>query len=117
MTSALRRDFDACLDIGPEAFFPDASDHASARAAKAVCATCLVTSECLNFAFLIGTDYGIWARLTAEERRVLLRRERRGAAALAVAAAGGYWGSRSRAGGSTPTVLSTVATKSLLALV
>jgi WhiB family redox-sensing transcriptional regulator len=74
------RNFAACLTIGPEPFFPDGGDRASARAAKRVCATCPVTSECLNFAFLTGADFGIFGRLTAQERRVMLRRERRAAA-------------------------------------
>ena len=71
------RDFAACLTIGPEPFFPDPGDRDLVRQAKAVCATCPVIIECLNFAFLIGADYGIFGGTTAQERRVMLRRERK----------------------------------------
>ncbi len=79
-SGATWRDFAACLSIGPEPFFPDKGQADLARAAKRVCATCPVTAECLNFAFAIGADFGIFGGTTAEERRTLLRRERRAAA-------------------------------------
>jgi len=71
------RDFAACMTVGPEPFFPEKGDWAMSRQAKAICATCPVTSDCLTYAFRIGADFGIFGGLTAEERRVMLRRERR----------------------------------------
>ncbi len=78
--TAAWRDYAACLTIGPEPFFPEPGQSDLTRAAKRICASCPVTRECLNFAFLIGADSGIFGGTTAEERRVLLRRNRRAVA-------------------------------------
>ena len=45
------RDFAACLTVGPEIFFPEKGENDLSRAAKRICATCPVTSNCLSFAF------------------------------------------------------------------
>jgi WhiB family transcriptional regulator, redox-sensing transcriptional regulator len=74
------RDFAACLSIGPEPFFPETGQSDLAAAAKQICGTCPVVTECLNFAFATGADYGIFGGLTAHERRHLLS-PGRGAAA------------------------------------
>jgi WhiB family redox-sensing transcriptional regulator len=42
-------------------------------AAKAVCATCPVQSECLEFAIATNQEYGVWGGTSEEERRVLRR--------------------------------------------
>jgi WhiB family redox-sensing transcriptional regulator len=73
------RDEALCTQTDAEIFFPEKGHGDTARAAKRVCAACPVTAECLNFAFLIGADYGIFGGTTAEERRVLLRDSRRAA--------------------------------------
>jgi len=72
-------DFALCAEVDPELFFPEKGHHEISRAAKRVCAACPVTAECLNFAFLIGADSGIFGGTTAEERRVMLRQRRRAA--------------------------------------
>ena len=73
---ATGRNFAAGLPTGPEPFFPEKGESDLARAAERVCATCPVTAECLNFAFLVGADFGIFGGTTAEERRTLLRDQR-----------------------------------------
>lgn len=70
----------ACADADPELFFP--ADKPSKLAprerrtydqqvkeAKAHCAVCPVTTECLQTAFLLHAEFGIWGGTTAEERR------------------------------------------------
>ena len=39
--------------------------------AKAVCATCSVTTECLSFALVTFEKNGIWGGLSERERRVI----------------------------------------------
>jgi len=66
----------ACLDVEPELFFPAAECgpvyDAQVAAAKAACARCPVTAECLAEA-LLRMPYGIAGGLTAEERRTRRR--------------------------------------------
>ncbi|MFC4950728.1 WhiB family transcriptional regulator [Pseudonocardia sp. GCM10023141] len=54
--------------------------------AKAVCARCPVTAECLGWALASGQDSGVWGGLTDAERRDL--RARRAASGRQRAAAG-----------------------------
>lgn len=49
-------------------FFPGRGDVATVRAAKAVCATCPVTAECLDYALRLG-EPGIWGGTSENERR------------------------------------------------
>jgi WhiB family redox-sensing transcriptional regulator len=63
-TASAWRDFAACLTADPETFFPDPARIDLVQAAKAVCAACPVTSHCLNFAFLVGADAGIFGGTT-----------------------------------------------------
>jgi WhiB family transcriptional regulator, redox-sensing transcriptional regulator len=67
---------------GPQAsvFFPpshferkDEKAHREAEA-KAICATCTVRRECLEYALRIREPHGIWGGLNEAERRVLLAR-------------------------------------------
>lgn len=39
--------------------------------AKAICATCPVTQECLEFALKHDEKYGVWGGLDADERKAL----------------------------------------------
>lgn len=57
----------ACLEIGPEMFFPDQSDAAMARKALEVCATCPVIQQCRK----LGAEYefGVWGGTTPNMRR------------------------------------------------
>ena len=70
------RDAAACRSVEPDLFFPigttgTAVDHIAA--AKAVCATCPVTRECLEFALETNQDSGVWGGTSEEERRKLRR--------------------------------------------
>jgi WhiB family transcriptional regulator, redox-sensing transcriptional regulator len=70
----------ACLGHDAEAFFPigttgQAVEHI--ERAKAVCARCPVTQECLEWALDTNQDAGIWGGTTEDERRTLRRRRQR----------------------------------------
>jgi WhiB family transcriptional regulator, redox-sensing transcriptional regulator len=56
-------------------FFPARGE--SVRDAKAVCAVCPVTSECLEFALRLNVAHGVWGGLSERERRNLRRDRRR----------------------------------------
>lgn len=65
---------------GPESvlFFPPTTSERREerelreRRAKAICATCAVRSECLDYALSIREPHGIWGGLNEAERRSLL---------------------------------------------
>ena len=72
----------ACKDVDPDLFFPvgvtgPAIEHIAS--AKAVCATCPVQPDCLEFALTTNQEYGVWGGASEEERRAM-RRARRAAA-------------------------------------
>lgn len=54
----------------------DNKDNRTA-AAKAICDTCKVKTECLEFALQIDERYGIWGGTTPEERYTIKRRRQR----------------------------------------
>jgi WhiB family redox-sensing transcriptional regulator len=54
-------------------FFPGRGDNKSVDAAKAVCATCPVTQQCLEYAELTSQRSGIWGGMSERERRNLRR--------------------------------------------
>mgnify|MGYP001450285291 CR=1 FL=1 len=45
------------------------------RRAKAICATCSVRRDCLDYALRIREPHGIWGGLSEVERRTLLAKE------------------------------------------
>lgn len=65
----------ACRDEDPELFFPQRYDSRQADTAKAVCARCLVSAECLTDALAPDNRHteGIRAGLTPDEVRTLRR--------------------------------------------
>jgi WhiB family redox-sensing transcriptional regulator len=73
-----------CAQTDPALFFP--KKGGSTREAKAVCTSCPVRQECLDYALDYeshnhpGADtrapHGIWGGLTERERRALLRDRR-----------------------------------------
>lgn len=74
----------ACKGPQSELFFQpinyrERKDERIAREAraKAICATCVVRQECLNFALKNKEKYGIWGGTTEEERRRVLVIQRR----------------------------------------
>ncbi len=71
-----------CKDVDPELFFPVGTTGPAAsqiEAAKAVCASCPVRTECLEWALSTAQDAGVWGGLSEDERRALRWARRRGA--------------------------------------
>ncbi|HZT67737.1 MAG TPA: WhiB family transcriptional regulator [Acidimicrobiales bacterium] len=70
----------ACRHMPAEMFFPIGSSGMAAEevtAAKAVCAGCLVSGPCLDFALVSRQEFGVWGGTDEDERRLLLRTARR----------------------------------------
>jgi WhiB family redox-sensing transcriptional regulator len=63
-----------CRGIDPAEFFP--SDGTGVETAQRVCATCPVTSECLEYALVNRIEHGVWGGASERERRRILRRRR-----------------------------------------
>jgi len=70
----------ACRGLDPDVFYP-ASEAEDAAPAKAVCNTCAVQQQCLDFALANRESEGIWGGATEKERRRILRQRRKTAAA------------------------------------
>ena len=66
------RDEAACVGLDTNIFFP--VTDADAHHAKAVCASCPVREECLEWAIATRQSDGVWGGLTEDERRRLRRR-------------------------------------------
>jgi WhiB family transcriptional regulator, redox-sensing transcriptional regulator len=69
----------ACNGREPELFFPTAGEHtppgrAQYAKARAVCASCPVRADCLDYAIEAGLDHGMFGGMTPGERRELARR-------------------------------------------
>lgn len=62
-----------CRGADPDLFFPGQSG--SDKKAKEICENCPVENECLKYAFRTNQRFGIWGKLTWEERRKLLRKQ------------------------------------------
>lgn len=58
-------------------FYPD--DEAEAESAKAVCATCSVQVNCLEYALAIREKVGVWGGATERDRRRIVRQRRKSA--------------------------------------
>ena len=74
----------ACRDTDPDLFFPVGQTGPAIvliANAKAVCDTCAVQVECLEYALMTNQDAGIWGGLTEDERRKIRRERRREARA------------------------------------
>ncbi len=69
-----------CRGVDPTMMFPDDEDFAGVSRAKALCATCPVQGECLEYALRVREKDGVWGGLTARERQRVIRRRRREAA-------------------------------------
>jgi len=68
----------ACRDEDPELFFPIGTTGPAVvqiDEAKAVCRSCDVVSDCLDWAIESGQDAGVWGGLSEDERRALKRRQ------------------------------------------
>jgi WhiB family redox-sensing transcriptional regulator len=76
------RDSAACLDVGPELFFPIGNAHPALlqiEEAKVVCGECVVAETCLTWAMESRQDTGVWGGMSRDERRALRRRNARAA--------------------------------------
>ena len=72
MRSVSWEDEARCLRYDPEMFF--APRATAEKKAKAICARCIVRTECLAVALDSRTEFGVWGGMTSGERRSLLRR-------------------------------------------
>jgi WhiB family redox-sensing transcriptional regulator len=62
----------ACAGLDPGLFFPELGEEGdSVVQAKAVCETCPVQAECLEFSVVNFEKHGIWGGLTEKQRRRL----------------------------------------------
>lgn len=71
----------ACRTADPDMFFPTGSTGAAVaeiRAATAVCQSCAVRGQCLQFALRTNQEAGIWGGTCEDERRRLRRASRIG---------------------------------------
>lgn len=55
-----------CMGVDPDLFFPERG--ASAKEAKAVCNSCVVREDCLEYALSNGEKFGIWGGMSERER-------------------------------------------------
>ena len=72
----------ACRTADPDLFFPVSTVGAGrdeVARAKAVCASCGVRRQCLQFALATRQAHGVWGGTTEEERRVGVPAQPRGA--------------------------------------
>lgn len=70
----------ACTREDPELFFPVGNSGAALRQterAKAVCRSCPVTQQCLQWALENKQETGVWGATGEEERRAMSRRTAR----------------------------------------
>jgi WhiB family redox-sensing transcriptional regulator len=68
----------ACRSADPELFFPVSSTGRSleqVERAKAVCRTCIVRRQCLQYA-IAANEEGVWGGMTEEERTRVAHRGR-----------------------------------------
>ena len=70
----------ACRGMHPSLFYPERGE--SKTEAAAVCRTCPVAAECLEYANANNERHGIWGG-TSERQRLAMRREQRRAATTA----------------------------------
>ena len=66
----------ACRGCDVELFFPVGTTGPAIdqiASAKAVCSTCPVRADCLDFALVTNQEAGVWGGATEEERRRLRR--------------------------------------------
>ena len=62
----------ACRGSAAEVFYPET--EAEAKVAKAICASCVVRSTCLQVALRNRERHGVWGGMTERERASLRRR-------------------------------------------
>ena len=64
----------ACRNLPSDVFFAEGpTKRKEERAAKEICAACVVVDACLAEAIAHNVPFGVWGGLTASERRPLRR--------------------------------------------
>ncbi|MGH9190266.1 MAG: WhiB family transcriptional regulator [Acidimicrobiales bacterium] len=69
----------ACRGLDPGVFYPVTEDDA--HEARAICGTCSVRAQCLDYALDNREHQGVWGGATEKERRRMIRQRRKSAAA------------------------------------
>lgn len=64
----------ACVGVDPDLFYPERGQ--STQEAKAICRTCSVRLNCLDYAVREREIWGIWGGTSERERRVMRRRRK-----------------------------------------
>jgi WhiB family redox-sensing transcriptional regulator len=71
------RDLAACRDSEPSLFFPVGTTGPAVdqiEAAIAICATCAVQEDCLQYALETNQESGVWGGYAEDDRRRLRKR-------------------------------------------
>lgn len=71
------RDTAACLDSDPSLFFPVGSTGPAVEQiamATAICTTCQVIDDCLQYALETNQESGVWGGYAEDDRRRLRKR-------------------------------------------
>lgn len=72
-----------CAQIDPDLWYPDPGDTHAAQTAAAVCGTCPVRADCLDYAMTVEAQldrHGVWGGLTPTARNRLWHEQRKEAA-------------------------------------
>ncbi|ABS06121.1 WhiB family transcriptional regulator [Kineococcus radiotolerans] len=75
-TSSSWREAGLCAQTDPEVFFPEKGGPS--KTARAVCQSCDVRQQCLEYALAHDERFGIWGGLSERERRRLKKDRREG---------------------------------------
>jgi WhiB family redox-sensing transcriptional regulator len=67
----------------PDAFFPEdepahGTRHQGILVAKAICGSCPISFECLEYALIAEEPFGIWGGFTPKERQTILSAKKPG---------------------------------------
>jgi WhiB family redox-sensing transcriptional regulator len=65
-----------CAETDPEVFFPEKGGFEGAAPARAICNTCPVIGDCLEYALRTRQMHGVWGGTTRDERVALWRMRR-----------------------------------------
>ncbi len=63
-----------CMGVDPDLFYPGRGD--ALAPAKAVCRSCVVRADCLEYALANGEKFGVWGGMSERERRRVRHRRR-----------------------------------------
>ena len=67
------RAYAACAGMDTNLFFSDRGATDQAKDAVAICNTCTVRPECLEYALVNGEIHGVWGGITPKKRRRMRR--------------------------------------------